>query len=191
MNLMSRKWRKELELPTTFVLTRGVEEFRATIPYYINKSDIVLEVGCAWGTTSQLLYENAKMVVAIDKGESLPIARETYPHIRFEQIDGFDIRAILKLGYKFNKIYVDISGSREILTVVKIATVYSTALKPEVIVIKSTKLKGFARGLVVWEGGKSVHTPRHKGSAGIEQQIEAHADDGALHQDVAAEPDAE
>lgn len=165
---MSKKWRKDKIYDTIIVVTRGVDEYRATIPYYVQKDDIVLEIGAAWGTTSQLLHERAAKVVAIDKGDSLPTAIETYPHIQFEQIDGFDISAILKLGYKFNKVYIDISGSRELLTVIEIVNKYSAALKPEVIVVKSTRLKRLARSLVVWEEGTSVHTPRHKGAGGIE-----------------------
>lgn len=135
---------------TKFVLTRGVKEYRATIPHYVNEDDVVLEVGCAWGTTTAILGRHAKKVIGIDKGESLPTARATYPHIRFEPIDGFDISAILNLGLKFTKVYIDISGCRSILDVVAIARKHASALQPEVIVIKSTRLKGFVSSCVVW-----------------------------------------
>ena len=153
---MNGKQRKEV----TFVLTRGVKEYRATIPYFVNEDDVVLEVGAAWGTTTEILYHHAKKVVGIDPGKALETAIETYPRIQFEPIDGFDISAILDLGYEFTKVYIDISGCRKILDVVSMATKYAAALRPDVIVIKSTQLKGFVSNCIVWsdEGRKGKQT---------------------------------
>ncbi len=81
---------------------------------YVSDQDTVLEIGCAWGTTSNLLYKRGKYVVAIDKGKSLALAKKEYSHIHFEQLDGFDISAVLRLGIKFNTVYFDISGCRKI-----------------------------------------------------------------------------
>src|SRR5512133_3782712 len=102
------------------IITKGVKQYRRTIPYVVNEKDTVLEVGCAWGTTSSLLYQRAGYLVAIDKGASLPTARQTYPHVRFEQMDGFDIAGIKGLHLSFTKIYIDISGCREITDIIKI-----------------------------------------------------------------------
>ena len=102
------------------IITKGVKQYRRTIPACVNQNDIVLEVGCAWGTTSNILYRYAGYVVAIDKGASLPTAKQTYPYIHFEQMDGFDIARIKTLNLAFTKIYVDISGCREITDVIKI-----------------------------------------------------------------------
>lgn len=137
------------------ILTKGVKEYRRTIPYFINKNDIVLEIGCAWGTTSNLLYKHAKYLVAIDKGKSLPAAKKKYPHIHFEQIDGFDIRGVMGLGFKFNKIYIDISGCLSMFDIIRMVRMYDSVFKPEVIVVKSSNLKRFAANCVVWDKGKS------------------------------------
>ena len=135
---------------TEFVITKGVGEYRRTIPQYVNASDIVLEVGCATGKTTEILSRYAAKVVGIDPGEAIEKARKTYPHIQFERIDGFDIRAVLSLGLRFTKVYIDISGNRDILDVVKITTKHAAALKPRVIVVKSSNPKRYVSRCVVW-----------------------------------------
>lgn len=134
------------------ILTKGVKEYRQTIPYYVVSQDIVLEIGCAWGTTSERLYQHAGYLVAIDKGKSLPTARETYPHIHFEQIDGFNVSRVIELGYWFNKIYIDISGCRDIHAVIRMVNMYDAVFDPEVMVVKSTKLKRLVARAEVWRG---------------------------------------
>lgn len=133
------------------IITKGVKQYRQTIPYFVSKKDIVLEVGCAWGTTSNILYQYSHYVVAIDKGASLPAAKRTYPHIHFEQIDGFDISRIKRLNLAFTKIYIDISGCREITDIVKITRIYEAVFSPEIIVVKSSNLKYFVEECDVWE----------------------------------------
>lgn len=123
------------------ILTQGVKEYRSTIPYYINKNDLVLEIGFAWGTTTNILAKYANMVVGIDKGESYYTAIKTYPNLKLYKIDGFDIKSVLDLNYKFNKIYIDISGCRSIFEVIRIINMYESVFKPEIIVVKSSKLK--------------------------------------------------
>jgi hypothetical protein len=140
------------------IITKGVKQYRQTIPFYVNKEDTVVEIGCAWGTTSQLLYQYAGYVVAIDKGASLPAAKKTYPHIRFESIDGFDIGRIKGLNLSFTKVYIDISGCREITDIVKIVRIYATVFSPEIIVVKSSKLKYFVEQCEVWNGLKDLAT---------------------------------
>lgn len=142
------------------ILTKGVKEYRQTIPYFINKNDIVLEIGCAWGTTRNLLYKHAKYLVAIDKGKSLPTAKKKYPYIHFEQIDGFNIEEVINLGFKFNKIYIDISGCRSMFDVIRMAKMYESVFKPEIIVVKSSNLRRFASSCVVWDRSKpQKHEP--------------------------------
>jgi hypothetical protein len=118
----------------------------------VTKQDVVLEIGCATGTTSARLYRQARYLVAIDKGEVLSIARETHPRIHFEQIDGFDITRVMRLGYGFAKVYIDISGCRDIYDVMKMVAMYEAVFRPEIIVVKSTKLKRLISKSVVWNG---------------------------------------
>ncbi len=132
------------------ILTKGVKEYRQTIEKYINKQDIVLEIGFAWGTTTKMLSEVCKHVVGIDKGESYYTAVKQYPELELYKIDGFNIREVLDLGYSFNKIYIDISGCREINTVIKIIKMYENAFRPELMVVKSSRLKRFVAQCKVW-----------------------------------------
>lgn len=143
---------KELKHECLILLTKGVSEYRATIPKFITKGDIVLEIGFAWGTTTALLAQYAKKAVGIDKGESYDEAVRMYPELELHKLDGFDIRSVLDLGLKFNKIYIDISGCRSIFDVVKIVLMYKNAFKPELIVVKSSKLKAFVSDCEVWDG---------------------------------------
>ena len=142
-------------MSSMIVLTRGVRDYRATIPEFVHAGDLVLEVGCAWGTTTALLNRRARKVIGIDKGAALRTAREKYPHIQFEQIDGFDLSRIFALGLRFTKIYIDISGCRDIVDVVSMVSRYRSALKPEVIVVKSTKLKQFVSRCTVWAADRN------------------------------------
>jgi hypothetical protein len=120
----------------------------------VTRDDVVLEIGCAWGTTSALLYERARYVVAIDKGQALPAARQTYPHIHFEQMDGFDVSRVRSLGLAFNKVYIDISGCRELDAVIKMIRMYEAVFAPEIIVVKSTRLKRLVSKCTVWDGAR-------------------------------------
>jgi hypothetical protein len=133
------------------LLTKGVSEYRATIPKYINRNDIVLEVGFAWGTTTNLISKYAKKVVGIDKGESFYTAVRDYPKLELYKIDGFDISSVIDLDYQFNKIYIDISGCRSLFQVQKMILMYSHTFKPELIVVKSSKLKRFVQQCKIWK----------------------------------------
>ena len=133
------------------IVTGNVSEYRATIPVCVNKDDVVLEVGCANGKTTSILAEHCKEAVGIDKGGTLPKAKERYPWIQFEQIDGFHIGNILALGKKFSKIYIDISGNRDLDIVISMIQKHEAALNPEIIVVKSSKLKRIMREYKIWE----------------------------------------
>lgn len=145
----SQAWQK-----TKFVGTRGVEEFRATIPVWVNSEDTVLEIGCEWGTTTQLMVPVAKSVIGTDiSSKCIEQAKNLYPHITFDTLDGFDVLAASKFGTKFSKIYIDISGLsgyRSLLDVISLLTTYETVLKPEAIIIKSGSLKHFAEKYSTW-----------------------------------------
>ena len=51
---------------TDFIATRGVKEYRETIPVWVNADDIVLEIGCEWGTTTTLIAPYCKKVIGTD-----------------------------------------------------------------------------------------------------------------------------
>jgi len=143
---------------STIIVTKDAREYRATIPQCVNEDDVVLEIGCAEGTTTKKLREHCKEVIGIDKGKTILIARENYPCIRFEQLDGFDVSSVLKLGKQFNRIYIDISGNRDPADVLRMIRKYEAAFNQELIVVKSSKLLKMLGKFTIWgeEGSMSL-----------------------------------
>ncbi len=149
---------KQLKLKTRFIGTRNVKEYRATIPVWVNEDDLILEIGCEWGTTTRILAEHCKEVIGTDiSSECIERAKERHPDLHFEVLDGFDVRAALDMGKQFTKIYIDISGMsgyRSLLDVISLLTMYATVFRPEAIVIKSGALKHFASHCIPWREGE-------------------------------------
>lgn len=145
----------QFKLSTKFIATRGVEEYRATIPVWIKPEDIVLEIGCEWGSTSRFIWDICKNIVATDiSKECIEQARMKYPHIHFETLDAWNIRDAMKLGDKFTKIYIDMSGLssyRALLDVISLLNMYASVFNPEAIIIKSGSLKQFAKNVIYWQ----------------------------------------
>jgi trans-aconitate methyltransferase len=146
--------RKQFHVRTTYVAARNVGEYRATIPQWVNEDDVVLEIGCEWGTTTALIAPHCRLVIGTDVSPKvIERARREHPDLRFEVLDGFDARAALELGERFTKVYIDmsgLSGYRSLLDVIALLQMYATVLRPEAIVIKSAALKNFARHCVAW-----------------------------------------
>jgi hypothetical protein len=60
------------------------------------------------------------------------------------------ISRVMQLGYRFTKVYIDISGCRDVYDVIKIVDMYEAVFQPEIIVVKSAKLKRLVSRCVVW-----------------------------------------
>ncbi|MCX7590740.1 MAG: class I SAM-dependent methyltransferase [Kiritimatiellae bacterium] len=149
---------RQFKTRTIFVATRGVQEYRESIAEWVASEDVVLEIGCEWGTTTALLAERCREVIGTDiSPECVERARRKHPGIRFEVLDAFDVLAAQRLGKDFTKIYMDISGVsgyRSLLDLIALLNMYATVLRPRVIVVKSGALKHFASHCVVWPGRK-------------------------------------
>lgn len=138
----------------TIIGTRGVREYRETIPSVVASDDAVLEVGCEWGTTTALLAERAAQVVGTDVSEvCIERARKMRPELDFRVLDAFDVRAVLDLGIPFTTIYMDLSGLsgyRGLLDLIALVNTYAAVLAPTTVVVKSGALKNFATRCVPW-----------------------------------------
>ena len=149
---------KQFKVRTKFIATRGVKEYRATIPVWVKPQDVVLEIGCEWGTTTALIAPRCRTVIGTDiSPECIERARERHPDIRFEVLDGFDVRAALDLAEPFTKVYIDmsgLSGYRSLLDGISLLLMYATVLRPAAVVIKSGALKHFASLCIPWRGGE-------------------------------------
>ena len=145
---------KQFRINTRFVATRGVKEYRESIATWVASDDVVLEIGCEWGTTTAFIAARCREVIGADiSPDCIARAREEHPDIRFEVFDAFDVMAALRLGKRFTKIYVDmsgISGYRSLLDSISLLNMYATALRPRAIVVKSGALKHFASQCVAW-----------------------------------------
>jgi trans-aconitate methyltransferase len=145
---------RQFRTTTRFVATRGVKEYRESIDRWVEPGDVVLELGCEWGTTTALLAARGGEVIGTDVSrECIERARQRHPGLRFEVLDAFDVRAALEIGRPFTKVYLDlsgISGYRSLLDVIALLTMYATVLRPEAIVVKSGALKHFAAHCLPW-----------------------------------------
>jgi predicted TPR repeat methyltransferase len=148
---------RQFKLRTKFVATRDVKEYRATIPVWVNEHDVVLEIGCEWGTTTRVIAQHCKEVIGADISPAcIDRAKSKHPDLRFEVLDAFDVRAALGLGKRFTKVYIDmsgLSGYRSLLDVIALLTMYGTVLRPQAIIVKSGGLKHFACHCVPWQSG--------------------------------------
>jgi hypothetical protein len=141
---------------TLFVGTRGVQEYRASITSYVFSYDQVLEIGCEWGTTSELLYRRCTNLIATDvSAVCIKRAQLMRPQIQFKTLDVYDVQKAQKFGVNFTKMYIDVSGLsgyRSLLDVIALLEMYASVFSMQVIVIKSGSLKNFARRCIAWKG---------------------------------------
>lgn len=108
----------------------------------VQTDDVVLEIGCHEGITTFLLAQRSPKVVGIDKSEySINLARTNFADslIKFEVMDCMDMAGILKLGLRFNVVFLDISGSRELRTLIPVIEKCLSALRPRLLVVKAYK----------------------------------------------------
>lgn len=144
----------------------GVADYRQTIPMVVRKGDSVLEVGCHYGTTTELLHDAAVtndkgFCCGVDIGEKITQnAKRRYPDITFEVVNAWNTLDLLKLKMNncatdsslgYDVVYADIgglSGSNGLLESLALLDSLGNALQPRVIVIKSLCMKRLASQLI-------------------------------------------
>jgi Methyltransferase domain len=138
------------------IATRGVHEYRETIPAVVGPGDQVLEVGCEWGTTTTVLAQYAAHVIGTDiSPKCIGRARAMRPGLDFRVLDAFDVRSVLDLGVPVTKVYMDLSGLsgyRGLLDLIALIQSYAGIVRPDTIVVKSGALKHFAQHCTAWQG---------------------------------------
>jgi hypothetical protein len=141
---------------TRIIATRGVQEYRQTIPAVVGPGDHVLEVGCEWGTTTAVLASYAAHVIGTDiSAKCIGRARAMRPGLDFRVLDAFDIRSVLDLGVTVTKVYMDLSGLsgyRGLLDLIALIQGYAGIVRPDTVVVKSGALKHFAQHCSAWPG---------------------------------------
>ncbi|PYR01665.1 MAG: hypothetical protein DMG00_30810 [Acidobacteria bacterium] len=137
------------------VLTQGVSQYRATVPHLVGPSDSVLEVGCATGKTTKIIAAHAA-------------CRELgLRNARFERWNAWDIDTIRSVATRFDRIYVDISGSGSVESVIRLVRSYENAFGPQVVVVKNSRLKAFVSSCHVW-GDESAKASMRSGPSSQE-----------------------
>ncbi|EKX45178.1 hypothetical protein GUITHDRAFT_108822 [Guillardia theta CCMP2712] len=148
------------------IVTWNVVEYRKAAQKHVEQTDVVLEVGCCGGTTTSIIGKQCDFTMGIDQTQAeIDIARKRFGqpgHVEFEVMDAFDMPAVLrmqeKVGRKFNKVFIDINGSRDIGPVCDCLDKYQKVLRPELIVLKSIKLKNLLYQCVPWDEEHSEQT---------------------------------
>jgi predicted O-methyltransferase YrrM len=146
----SQRHRKNLNAlsgAAEIVVCEEVGEYRAAAQRLLKPDDCVLEVGCHVGGSTKVIASIARTVVGLDqKAMLVEEARKNLPHVQFEVGDAFDAQRMIALMKstqcrKFHKIFVDISGSRDLSTVVRLLDMYENTLRPEILIVKSQAMK--------------------------------------------------
>merc|ERR1712048_151873 len=113
--------------------------------------------------TTRVLAGITKHLVGLDQQSDLVAeARIRLPDVQFEIGDAFDAHRVLAIANaqprkKFDKGFVDISGSRDLSTVVRLLDMYENTLKADILVVKSQRLKHLLLRSKLW-----VDHPEHE-----------------------------
>ena len=146
---------RQFKATTRIIATRGVKEYRETIPAMVRPDDHVLEAGCEWGTTTAVLARYAAHVIGTDiSPKCIGRARAMRPGLDFQVLDAFDLRSVLDLGVPFTKVYIDLSGLsgyRGLLDLIALIQAYAAIVRPDTVVVKSGALKHFAQCCSPWQ----------------------------------------
>eukprot|EP01060_Flectonema_neradi_P011358 TRINITY_DN18450_c0_g1_i1.p1 TRINITY_DN18450_c0_g1~~TRINITY_DN18450_c0_g1_i1.p1 ORF type:complete len:332 (+),score=66.15 TRINITY_DN18450_c0_g1_i1:53-997(+) len=131
------------------VIVEDVADYRAVIPQVVKEGDCVLEVGCHEGVTTRRIAAKVGPtghVIGVDTGAaSIELAKtgyKQYDNLEFHIGDALNISYLLKLTKrKYDLVFLDISGSRDLETLIPLMESYEFALKPRQIIVKSFRLK--------------------------------------------------
>jgi SAM-dependent methyltransferase len=150
--------------PPHIIGTRGVHEYRSTIPYTVRPTDAVLEVGCHFGTTTTLLQDHGQYCIGVDVGSKIiKEADKRHSGVCFRVGDAWKTAALLRLQQEyyqesqtsgrigFDVVYIDVgglSGSDGLLEAIHLISSIRYALEPRCIVIKSLCMQRLSSRLV-------------------------------------------
>jgi hypothetical protein len=161
--------------PPHIVATVGVQEYRHTIPHTVTSNDdVVLEVGCHFGTSTAILKNYSDHVLGVDVGSKIiKKAQLKYPEIHFRVGDAWKTAQLLRLQQEclsnnnnnnnnnndnsgtarlgFDVVYVDVgglSGADGLLEAINLVSSIQHALEPRTIVIKSLCMQRLSSKLV-------------------------------------------
>ncbi|CAE6973631.1 unnamed protein product [Symbiodinium sp. CCMP2592] len=137
------------------VACEEVSEYRAAVLALVNSNDVVLEVGSHVGGTTKVIASVAGRVVGVDQQPELVAqARQNYPEIQFENFDAFDSTKLVALAkslpQRITKVCIDISGSRDLATVIRLMDLIDKTINPDIMLVKSQALKKMLLRARLW-----------------------------------------
>lgn len=149
---------------TRVVICEEVREYRRAATQLVKRTDSVLEIGCHVGGTTRFISENAGVVLGVDQvvEHVREAERRILPGTSFvigNILDSCFVEGLPALvsppkGVKpaFSVVFVDISGSRDVATLVKLKDTLLALLKPRpaLLVFKSQKLKALLLNCELW-----------------------------------------
>eukprot|EP00878_Enallax_costatus_P005667 GHUV01005943.1.p1 GENE.GHUV01005943.1~~GHUV01005943.1.p1 ORF type:complete len:276 (+),score=73.78 GHUV01005943.1:223-1050(+) len=142
--------------PARVLVCETTKHYRSAALLYAHPDDIILEVGCHEGVTTDILHSRCKWVLGIDLNwDPVARARAKYPHCHFEVVDGFDVdklRSMSPTG-NYDKILIDIGGIAELHTLMSMVGLYYKTFNKATLVVKNKYFKNLL-------GNTQVHVPQ-------------------------------
>jgi SAM-dependent methyltransferase len=144
---------------TTVVCVPNQQEYTKTIKYFVNEDDVVLELGCQRGETTQTLLQTANRVVGIDisrKEDGSEESVENSDNLKFLRTSVWNSK--IQQEDQFSIIYVDltvVTGNDlvfdGIALIQQLMNVFKSSLR--FVVVKSKRLREHA---CCWRNADSV-----------------------------------
>eukprot|EP01059_Diplonema_ambulator_P000017 TRINITY_DN10006_c0_g1_i1.p1 TRINITY_DN10006_c0_g1~~TRINITY_DN10006_c0_g1_i1.p1 ORF type:complete len:329 (+),score=55.30 TRINITY_DN10006_c0_g1_i1:585-1571(+) len=132
------------------VIVEDVADYRAVIPEVVKEGDVVLEVGCHEGVTTRRIARavgETGRVYGVDTSEVCiersKVVYQNEENLSFHVGDALDVSSLIKLAAprRYDVVFIDISGSRDLETLLPLMEAYEAALRPRTLVVKSFRLK--------------------------------------------------
>ena len=155
------------------LIVEDVADYRAAIGEVVSEGDCVLEVGCHEGVTTRRVAQvvgEAGRVVGVDTSdiciERAKVAYDELANLRFHVGDARDISFLRKLSpdRDYDVVFLDISGSRDLETLIPLIESYEFALKPRLVVCKSFRLKRLYLNCTLFNYHPAAHGQKMDGT---------------------------
>ncbi|GAX78842.1 hypothetical protein CEUSTIGMA_g6280.t1 [Chlamydomonas eustigma] len=132
------------------------EEYRLAVVHNVWPGHQALEIGCHEGLTTRIIANRATSVVGVDTARhAILLARQRYPDLRLEVLDGFNVQEVLALSPngKYDRVMIDISGHAGLHLALPLVKLWLEAMPEATIIIKNRAL------FKVIEGREKGHVP--------------------------------
>jgi len=142
-HLRSLRHSRNLQLlhRSTIYCAENFSEYRNCIKRFVKPDDSVLEVGCHQGVTTDRLSRSCRHVIGVDHSKTvLALGRARFPKLDLREVDARDLSTLRSCG-NFDKVFIDINGSRELQTLLPLIEAYERVLQPSMIIVKNARLK--------------------------------------------------